>query len=106
MSDGFSFKPFGPEGPTVSITPRNEMPKEDSELTYWSLRILRHIPPEKGHKVGIRTLADTLNTLGDYSGYVGMVNDLVEHGYLKKDKKTSELSLTNKGRKELPTEKE
>jgi predicted transcriptional regulator len=96
------YRPFGPDGPLVRIIPRSEIPKEGSDLTYEGLRILKAVPVEKGSTIGIRTLADNLNALGDYAGYESNVNELVTHGYLKRNKRTNQLSLTRKGLKELP----
>lgn len=93
-------RPFGPDGPRIRVIPESELPKEDSELSYHGLRILRNTPAKKGRSVGVRTLAEELNALGDYGGFTGMVNELVERGYLKMDKKTSQLRLTKKGKDE------
>jgi len=99
-------RPFGPEGPLVRLIPQNELPKEGSELTYHGLKILRNIPVHRGGGIGVRTLAEELNALGDYGGFVERVDALAKRGYLKKDKETSRLTLTRKGRKELPPPEE
>ena len=94
-------KPSGPVVPP-NIISQPEPSNAGLELSPWGLRILKGIPKEEGSTIGIRSLAEKLNTLGDYSGYVGMVDDLVSNGYLIKNSDTNELLLTEKGRNEFP----
>lgn len=95
------FKPWGDDGPTFRLIPQQQLPKEGSELSFHGLEILRHMPTEDGTTSNTRRLAEELRSLGDYAGFDNMVEGLVKGGYLIKDE-NNWLSLTDKGRNELP----
>jgi len=97
--DIFENRPFVPDSPRVIPIQDKYIPKEGSKLTVWGMRILWGIK-ESGSSIGTRTLADILGSLGDYSGYMNMINSLKENGYIKVNR-NSYVSLTRKGQKEL-----
>lgn len=94
------YRPWGEDGPVVRILPPSETPKPGSELTTAGFRILRALPREVGQTRGVHAIAEHLKCLGDYSGYMNMINSLIKHGYIKMDK-GGWVSLTQKGREEL-----
>jgi len=97
-------RPFGPDGPRVTLMPKEFVPAPGSELTSFGMRILRELPYSKKGKgrVGMGTLiVDTLRGGGDYAGYVGMIKSLAEGGYLDLNEKTSGLTISDKGIQEL-----
>ncbi len=69
----------------------------DIELTGWGWRILRAIPKPG---VGVRQLAENLKMLGDYAGYMSMINELIDVGFLKMDKR-GYVSLTRQGSRKV-----
>lgn len=96
-----SDRPFGPNGPRVTLLPDRETPRPHSQLSSYGLRILNNLPrSEEAPPVGDRTLIERIGGLGDYSGSSKMIDELVEHGYLNKDE-NGRVSLTEKGRNEL-----
>lgn len=91
------FRPWGEDGPlVVPVEPQN-IPPENSDLTTWGMRILRGVSRSG---TGVRQLAENLNSLGDYGGFMHMIDQLVESGYLTKDA-NSYVYLTDKATQEL-----
>ncbi len=59
------------------------MPNEP--VSTWERRILEKCPSSKSDdSIGIRQLIENLNGLADYSGYLTLINSLVETKHLKK----------------------
>lgn len=72
-------------------------------LTSYGSRMLRNIfrNEDNGLKTGIRQLADSMKMLGDWSGYMRMVEELSESGYVIIDNDDGTVKLTAKGKESI-----
>ena len=90
-------------GLNIIRTPEDQIAPEGVKLTAYSMRILRAL--EDG-PVGERTLSRELRTDSDWSGYMNVIMQLVEDGWLDRDER-GYLSLTKKAKEMLgPSKKD
>ncbi len=78
-------RPFGKDGPRVTILSKDEIPKDNSRLT----------------TTGLRILAEDLGMLTDYASFERMIATLRGEGYIEVIPSSGRVRLTEKGEREL-----